>query len=65
MGSFYSNLYRIYFILKKSAAEGVLRRWPGTGHGLDRLKRLAQRHFLGKQTRQSAFRNHMLLIKFP
>jgi FkbM family methyltransferase len=47
MGSFNSNLYRIYFILKKSAAEGVLRRWPGAGPGLDRLKRLAQRHFLG------------------
>jgi FkbM family methyltransferase len=46
MGSFYVALYRTYLILKKSAEEGILRRWPGTGQGLDRLKRLAQRHFL-------------------
>lgn len=48
MGSFYGNLYRVYFIFRKSIAEGVFRRWPGTGRGLDRIKRLAQRHFLRK-----------------
>ena len=48
MGSFYVVLYRMYFRLKKSAAEGVLRRWPSTGRGLDWLKRLVQRHFLRK-----------------
>ena len=26
-------LYRTYCVLKKSAAEGVLRRWPGMGPG--------------------------------
>src|ERR1700676_654070 len=47
MGTFYVLFYRMYFMLKKSA-EGVLRRWPGTGRGLDPLKRLVQCHFLRK-----------------
>lgn len=41
-------LYRMYFILKTSVANGVLRRWPGTGKGLERLKGLVQRRFLRK-----------------
>lgn len=36
MGTFYVLLYRMYFILKKSA-EGMLRRSPGTRRGLDPL----------------------------
>jgi FkbM family methyltransferase len=48
MDSFYGNLYRVYFIFSQSIAEGVFRRWPGTGRGFVRLKRLAQRHFLPK-----------------
>ena len=35
-------------VLKKSATEGVLRRWPRTGRGLDQLKRLIERCFLRK-----------------
>jgi FkbM family methyltransferase len=48
MDRFYGNLYRMYFILKKSLEEGVCRRWPGTGRGLDRLKGLVERCFLRK-----------------
>jgi hypothetical protein len=32
-------LYRTYWVVKKSAAEGVLRRLPGTGRALDQLRR--------------------------
>ncbi|MGA9509094.1 MAG: FkbM family methyltransferase [Candidatus Sulfotelmatobacter sp.] len=46
IGSFYVALHRTYSILKKSAEKRILRQWPGTGSGLDRLKRLVQRHFL-------------------
>src|SRR5260370_36246827 len=46
MDSFYILLYRVSFVLKNYAAEGVLRQWPGLGRWLDRLKQLAQRHFL-------------------
>ena len=47
MGTFYVLFYRMYFILKKSA-EGVLRRSPGTGRGLDPLEWLVQCHFVRK-----------------
>jgi FkbM family methyltransferase len=46
MGSFYVLFYRMYAILQKLATEGALRRWPGAGRALDRLKRWAQSHFL-------------------
>jgi FkbM family methyltransferase len=48
MANLYAALYRTYLELKKSAAEGALRRWPGTGRGLDQLKRLIERRFLRK-----------------
>ena len=48
MGRFYTLLYRMYLIVKKSAADGVLRRWPSIGRALDQVKRLIQRHFLSK-----------------
>jgi FkbM family methyltransferase len=41
-------LYRTYWVLKKSAAEGVLRRWSGAGRGLDRLRRRVGTRFLPK-----------------
>jgi FkbM family methyltransferase len=41
-------LYRTYWVLKKSAAEGVLRRWSGTGRGLDQLRRRVGTRFLPK-----------------
>lgn len=48
MPNSYALLYRTYFLPKKSTTEGVLRRWPGTGRGLDQLKRRVGRHFLPK-----------------
>jgi FkbM family methyltransferase len=48
MANFYALLYRTYLALKKSAGEGVLRRWPGIGRGLAQLKRLIERRFLRK-----------------
>jgi FkbM family methyltransferase len=39
-------LYRTYWVLKKSAAEGVLRRWSGAGRGLDQLRRRVGTRFL-------------------
>ena len=45
MANLYAALYRTYLGLKKSAAEGALRRWPGTGRGLDQLKRLDRTSF--------------------
>ena len=48
MVNFYVLLYRTYFVLKKSAAEGLLRRWPRAGRGLNQLKRLIQPRFLRK-----------------
>jgi FkbM family methyltransferase len=47
-GQIYALLYRTYLVLKKSAGEGVLRRWPRIGRGLDQLKRLIERRFLRK-----------------
>ena len=41
-------LYRTYWVLKKSAAEGVLRRWSGAGRGLDQLRRRVGTRFLPK-----------------
>ncbi|MCU1298253.1 MAG: hypothetical protein JWO91_2531 [Acidobacteriaceae bacterium] len=49
MGNFYILFYRMYFVIKRSAAEGVLHRWPSIGRDLDRLKRLVQRHFPEKR----------------
>ena len=48
MANLYALLYRTYLALKKSAGEGVLRRWPGIGRGLAQLKRLIERRFLRK-----------------
>lgn len=42
----YALLYRTYSVLKKSAAEGALRRWPSAGRGLDQLKRRVETRFL-------------------
>ncbi len=44
MASVRAQLYRVFFVLKKSAAEGSLRRWPGAGRGLERFQQLVQRH---------------------
>jgi FkbM family methyltransferase len=44
MATFYVLLYRMYFALKKTGVEGLLRRWPHVGRGLDRFKGLIQRH---------------------
>jgi FkbM family methyltransferase len=44
----YALLYRIYFVLRKSTTEGVLRRLPGTGRGLDQLKRRIKPRLLHK-----------------
>ena len=43
MANLYVLLYRTYFVLRKTATEGVLRRWPRIARALDRLKRLLQR----------------------
>src|ERR1700678_3753807 len=48
MANLYALLYRIYSALKKSAVEGVLRRWPSAGRGLDQLKRWVVTRFLPK-----------------
>jgi FkbM family methyltransferase len=48
MANLYALLYQIYSALKKSAVEGVLRRWPGAGRGLDQLKRWVGTRFLPK-----------------
>jgi FkbM family methyltransferase len=48
MANLYALLYRIYFVLKKSTTEGVLRRLPRTGRGLDQLKRRIEPRFLPK-----------------
>jgi len=34
----------MFFVLKKSAAEGALQRWPGASRGLERFQQLFQRH---------------------
>jgi FkbM family methyltransferase len=41
-------LYRTYWVLKKCSTEGVLRRWSGTGRGLDQLRRRVGTRFLPK-----------------
>jgi FkbM family methyltransferase len=46
MAHLYLLLYRTYLVFRKTATQGVLRRWPGIGRGLDRIKQLIQRHFL-------------------
>jgi FkbM family methyltransferase len=46
VANFYALLYRTYFALKESATEGVLRRLPCAGRGLDQLKRRIARRFL-------------------
>jgi FkbM family methyltransferase len=43
MATFYALFYRLYFVLKNSGVEGLLRRWHLAGRGLDQLKRLMQR----------------------
>jgi hypothetical protein len=48
MANLYALLYRIYSALKKSAAGGVLRRWPSAGGGLDQLKRWVGTRLLPK-----------------
>ena len=48
MANFYALLYRTYLALKRSASEGVLRRLPYTGRGLEQLKRRIERRFLPK-----------------
>jgi FkbM family methyltransferase len=48
MANFYALLYRTYLALKKSATEGVLRRLPYIGRGLEQLKRRFGRRFLPK-----------------
>ena len=54
MANFYALLYRTYLALKKSATEGVLRRLPYTGRGLEQLKRWIERRFLSKALRSWA-----------
>jgi FkbM family methyltransferase len=49
IANLYAVLYRTYLVLKKSAAEGVLRRWPRLGRGLDQMKRLFERRFLRRR----------------
>lgn len=44
MASARAQLYRMFFVLKKSAAEGALQRWPGASRGLERFQQLFQRH---------------------
>jgi FkbM family methyltransferase len=48
MRSFNALLYRIHFLVKKSGAEDALRKLPGFGRGIDRLKWLIEHHFLRK-----------------
>jgi FkbM family methyltransferase len=48
MGSFNVVVYRMYYILKRAGAEGILRRWPSAGRGFDRLKRLVESRLLRK-----------------
>jgi FkbM family methyltransferase len=48
MPTFYALAYRTYLVVKKSAAKGVLRRWPRAGRGLARLKRLIEHRLLCK-----------------
>jgi len=44
MATLYALVYRMYFAVRNSGAEGLLRRWPPAGRTLDRLKRSIQRH---------------------
>lgn len=44
MASVRAQLYRVFFVLKKSAAEGALHRWPGASRRLDQFQQLVQRH---------------------
>src|SRR5215510_3869186 len=48
MASFYFALYRVYFVLKKSATQGRLRGWPVLAPLLNRTKILVQSAFLPK-----------------
>jgi FkbM family methyltransferase len=48
MANLNALLYRTYFVLKRSATEGALRRLPRLGRGLDQLKRRIGRRFLPK-----------------
>jgi 16S rRNA C967 or C1407 C5-methylase (RsmB/RsmF family) len=48
MGNFNVVVYRMYYILKRAGAEGILRRWPGAGRGVDRLKRIVESRLLRK-----------------
>jgi FkbM family methyltransferase len=46
MTSFYLVVYRAFFVLRKSATQGRLRRWPVVVTLLDELKELVRRGFL-------------------
>lgn len=48
MASFYFALYRVYFVLKKSATQGRLRRWPVLAPLLSKARVLVQSAFLPK-----------------
>lgn len=42
-----AQLYRVFFALKKSAAEGALHRWPGASRRPGQLQQLIQSHSPG------------------
>ena len=44
MATFYVLLYGMYFALKNSGVEGLLRRWPHVRRGLNQFKGLIQRY---------------------
>ena len=48
MASVQAFFYRIYYALKESTTEGVLRRWPTSRKVLDHLKQLVLAHLLPK-----------------
>jgi FkbM family methyltransferase len=70
IANLYAVLYRTYLVLKKSAAEGVLRRWPRLGRGLDQMKRLFERRFLRRrrpwlQIQSGLSRGMWMQLRFP
>jgi 2-polyprenyl-3-methyl-5-hydroxy-6-metoxy-1,4-benzoquinol methylase len=48
IANLYALLDRTYSVLRKSAGEGALRRWPSAARGLDQLKRRVETRFLPK-----------------
>ena len=64
MATFYTLLYRMYFVFKHSGVERLLRRWPRAGRGLDQVKRLIRRH-LWVQVRSGLSQGMWMQLRLP